>query len=149
MSLVQSTDPSRLVDTDSGGGANNYGLADVFDIHTYPYPGTPEPLSSQYGAIGEFGGLGAFIKGKEWVADKCYAYLTVGTPQKEADTYASMAASIVKNRQHVSASVYTQITDVELECDGFLNYDRTAKFDAAQMATVVAANQALINSNSE
>lgn len=28
----------------------------------------------------------------------------------------------------VSTSIYTQISDVELECDGFLNYDRTSIF---------------------
>ena len=47
-------------------------------------------------------------------------------------------------RADVRASVYTQITDVELECDGFLNYDRSNKFDAADTARIKAANQALI-----
>ena len=44
----------------------------------------------------------------------------------------------------VSASVYTQITDVELECDGFLNYDRSDKFTADEVESVRAANAALI-----
>jgi hypothetical protein len=37
-----------------------------------------------------------------------------------------------------------QITDVELECDGFLNYDRTNKFTAAQTTTIFNSNQQLI-----
>ena len=43
-----------------------------------------------------------------------------------------------------SASVYTQITDVELECDGFLNFDRTNKFSDADTAAIRSANQSLI-----
>jgi hypothetical protein len=44
--------------------------------------------------------------------------------------------------------MYTQITDVERECDGMLFMDRTAKFNASEMAAVVAANQALIEAGS-
>ena len=36
-------DPSRLVDADSGGGANNLHIGDVNDIHDYPYPKDPKP----------------------------------------------------------------------------------------------------------
>jgi hypothetical protein len=51
---------------------------------------------------------------------------------------------IILNRvQDISACVYTQITDVELECDGFLNYDRTHKFSKEDVANVRRANQAL------
>ena len=55
-----------------------------------------------------------------------------------------MAATIASRVDHVSASVYTQTTDVELECDGFLNYDRSNKFSAAQTAAVREANQKII-----
>lgn len=40
--------------------------------------------------------------------------------------------------------MYTQITDVELECDGFLNYDRTNKFNDADTSNIAASNEALI-----
>lgn len=40
--------------------------------------------------VGEFGGIGVFIKGKEWVAGKCGTYLHVDTPQDAADTYVKM-----------------------------------------------------------
>ena len=39
--------------------------------------------------------------------------------------------------------MYTQITDVELECDGFLNYDRTNKFTNEDIVKVRNANEAL------
>ena len=49
-----------------------------------------------------------------------------------------------KRAGQVSASVYTQITDVELECDGFLNYDRSDKFSSQGIQDIVTANQKLI-----
>ena len=97
--------------------------------------------------IGEFGGLGAFITGKEWAPGKCGTYLHCDTPQIEADLYVQMAGniSLYKNNPGTSVSIYTQITDVENECDGFLNMDRSNKFTPAQQQAIVAANAALIN----
>merc|ERR1712151_330006 len=36
----------------------------------------------------------------------------------------------------ISASVMTQVTDIELECDGFMNYDRTVKFTATELQQI-------------
>jgi len=145
VNFTRDLDPYRLIDAHSGGDMNAGG--DVNDIHTYPYPGNPKPNGKQYGMIGEFGGIGAFLDGKEWVPNKCHTYLKVDTPTEEASKYVSMAQTIAgyQKAKTASASVYTQITDVELECDGFLNYDRTNKFSAADTASIAAANQAIIN----
>ena len=82
--LIKTLDPTRPVDTDSGGGANDQKIADVNDVHTYPYPGDPVPSLQQYAMIGEFGGIGAFVQGKEWVPEKCGTYLKAATPDVEA-----------------------------------------------------------------
>jgi len=42
-------------------------------------------------------------------------------------------------------SRFAQITDVERECDGFYNYDRSNKFTRAQQDSIINANQALIH----
>jgi len=144
--IVLDLDASRLVDTNSGGPANGLFIADVNDIHSYPYPGDPKPSETQYAMIGEFGGIGAFIEGKEWVPNACGTYLHVDTPAEEAGVYVNMTYMI--NLNDVSVSIYTQITDVELECDGFLNYDRSSKFNAAEVQSIFAANQKLIDSSS-
>ena len=52
---VQGYDPHRLVDTNSGGPANNLHVGDVNDIHSYPWPGHPVPTSTQVAMVGEFG----------------------------------------------------------------------------------------------
>jgi len=144
VSFAKSLDSTRLFDTDSGGPANDLHLADVNDIHSYPYPGDPKPTKTQYGMIGEYGGIGAFVKGHEWVPNQCGTYLHVDTPQEEADTYIAMVKTIASRKADISVCIYTQITDVERECDGFLNYDRTNKFNAQQTQAVHDANVALI-----
>jgi hypothetical protein len=145
LEFTRALDPHRLIDTHSGGDVHVGG--DVNDIHTYPYPGNPQPSSTQYGMIGEFGGIGAFLPGKEWVPDKCHTYLKAANGTEEAQIYIKMAATIAgyQKAKTASASVYTQITDVELECDGFLNYDRTNKFSAEDTTAIAAANKALID----
>jgi len=144
VNMIESMDPTRPVDTDSGGGANNLYYGDVNDIHTYPYPGDPLPDPTQYAMVGEYGGVGAFVPGHEWVPGGCYAYLEVSTPTDEANTYINMTQSIYSNEVDISACVYTQITDVEEECDGFFNYDRTNKFSSQDTQRIYQANQFLI-----
>jgi hypothetical protein len=39
---------------------------------------------------GEYGGVGAFVKGKEWVPGGCSTYLHVDTPADEANTIINM-----------------------------------------------------------
>ena len=56
-----------------------------------------------------------------------------------------MARNILSKKKDISVSVYTQITDVERECDGFLNYDRTNKFTDDVTKTIAAANLQLIH----
>ena len=151
VALAKATDDwaARPVDTDSGGGANDplkYPFGDVNDIHDYPNPRLVTPTASKYAMIGEFGGVGAFVAGREWVPSKCHTYLKVDTPAQEAEAYINMTASLLQGAVStgLSASIYTQITDVELECDGFYNYDRTDKFDPPTKARVAAANRKLI-----
>lgn len=50
-----------------------------------------------------------------------------------------------KNKRDISISVYTQITDVETECDGYFNMDRTNKFSAQDTQRLIQANQNLID----
>jgi len=95
--------------------------------------------------IGEFGGIGAYVPGHQWVPNQCGAPLAVATPQDEANAYIAMTKTISSRRDDISVCIYTQISDVERECDGFLNYDRTNKFNTQQTQAVHDANQAMIH----
>ena len=57
--------------------------------------------------VGEFGGVGAFVEGKEWKPKSCHTYLKVDTPHDEATTYIGMAQTLQKRADHISASVCT------------------------------------------
>lgn len=39
---------------------------------------------------GEFGGIGAFVSGHEWVPGQCTTYLEANTPLDEANIYINM-----------------------------------------------------------
>ena len=100
--------------------------------------------------IGEYGGLGAFQTpepGHEWVPGACNTYKQVNTSQEFADTYVEYVRTVGAELEDVSAIVYTQPTDLERECDGFLNYDRTTKFTPAQTAAIRDANLKLVEAS--
>lgn len=88
--------------------------------------------------------MGTFKRGKEWRPEGCHAYQTVRTPKEQIEEYADMVGRIMRHVANVSAAIVTQITDVELECDGFLNYGRTSKFSRAETETIRAANIRLV-----
>lgn len=147
LKVARSFAPDHLFDTDSGGKANDLHIGDVNDVHTYPQPGDTQPSKTQYAMIGEYGGIGAFIDDKQWKPKMCHAYLPADTPAEEASYFLQMIAKLLENSDHISAAVYTQTTDVELECDGFLNFDRTHKFNSTEIEMIRAANDALIHSS--
>lgn len=134
----------RLVDTNSGGPADKLGLADVHDVHSYPYPAAPVPSATQYAEVGEYGGLGVFVAGHSWRDGACYTYLERPTPQAFVDSAVAFLGSLAMARDLVSAAILTQATDVECECDGLMNYDRSLKFDDAQTAMIAKANAAFL-----
>ena len=147
LETVKRLDPTRLVDIDSGGyTTSEVNIGDVLDRHTYPQPGTSLvfPTATQYALLGEFGGIGAIIKGKEWRVGGCHSYGEMATPADQASTYITMAKQLLSAVANISGAILTQVTDLESECDGFLNYDRSHKLNAEQLAAVKSANEAII-----
>ena len=93
---TKSYDPHRLVDTNSGGPANNLHVGDVNDIHSYPYPGKPSPSETQVAMVGEFGGIGTYTTGQhEWANGQCHTYLHVDNSTVYASTYITMINDII------------------------------------------------------
>ena len=120
---VRSIDPSRLVDNASGNEDKNCG--DVIDMHCYPGPDYPLPEENRAAVLGEFGGLGLPVDGHTWSTN---AWGYEGTKNKEDLTrgYEKLLnkAWEFKNKAGLSAVIYTQLTDVETECNGLITYDR-------------------------
>lgn len=119
-------DPSRLVNSASGG--NFFNTGHIIDLHNYPEPAMPDP--SIYGdtraiVLGEFGGLGLPVEGHVWQQKDNWGYQSFKTPEdllKRYITFTDRLETLIK--QGLSAAVYTQTTDVEVEINGFMTYDR-------------------------
>ena len=123
VAAVRSLDPTRLINNASGNDDKNCG--DVIDLHQYPGPGSPKPEERRAAVLGEFGGLGLGLDGHRW-ADGAWGYK--GTASIDALTrgYEKLLAKAweLKDTAGLSAVIYTQITDLETECNGLLTYDR-------------------------
>jgi hypothetical protein len=119
---VKALDPDRLVNQASGG--SHYDAGDVLDIHSYPPPACPTS-STQARACGEYGGIGMRVTGHMWNANS-WGYTMVNSGEELAAVYDSYSQQLssFKTNQGLSAAVYTQITDVEIEINGLMTYDR-------------------------
>jgi hypothetical protein len=138
--LVRKQDPTRLVNNASGW--TDRGVGDVHDIHSYPGPGMP-PLSQQRAAVlGEFGGLGLPLSGHTWQSEKNWGYRSYKNRDELTDAYVALISRLHQLvGEGLAAAVYTQTTDVEVEVNGLMTYDRAIiKMDDVKVST---ANRSL------
>ncbi|MDI9641191.1 glycoside hydrolase family 2 TIM barrel-domain containing protein [Kamptonema cortianum] len=120
---VKSYDPHRIVNAASGGNFTPGG--DVLDIHVYPGPGTPGRQDRKLAILGEFGGLGLVEKGHLWLEDGNWGYRNLETRTVLADRYRELIESLyLMKSSGLSGAIYTQTTDVEIEVNGLMTYDR-------------------------
>ena len=138
--LIRKHDPTRLVNNASGWA--DRGVGDVHDIHSYRGPAAPPVEGSRAAVLGEFGGLGLPIKGHSWLEEKSWGYRRYKTREKLTDAYLALLDNLRPLiGGGLSAAVYTQTTDVEIEVNGLMTYDRAMiKMDVDK---VVAANKRL------
>ncbi|SUZ80157.1 uncharacterized protein METZ01_LOCUS33011 [marine metagenome] len=116
-------DPSRLVNSASGG--NYYRTGDITDTHNYPDPKMLFFDNERVNVLGEYGGIGLAIDGHLWQPDKNWGYIKFKNSIEATDQYVSLANQLYKMIESgFSAAIYTQITDVEIEVNGLMTYDR-------------------------
>jgi hypothetical protein len=119
-------DPSRLVNSASGGSFHDVGH--ILDLHNYPGPVMPKPEifgSKQAIVLGEFGGLGLPLENHTWLNKDNWGYRTfqnADTLFKTYDNYLTQIGRFIN--RGLSAAIYTQTTDVEVETNGLMTYDR-------------------------
>src|SRR5690606_30336744 len=119
-------DPSRLVNSASGG--NFFQTGHIMDLHNYPDPAMPDP--ALYGTdrvlvLGEFGGLGLPVEGHTWQQKDNWGYQSFKTREELKARYERLIKDLANLVPlGLSAAVYTQTTDVEIETNGLMTYDR-------------------------
>ena len=133
-------DPSRLVNPASGG--NFYTCGDILDLHNYPGPAMYLYDAERANALGEYGGIGLVIEDHIWTPDRNWGYVQFKSPKEVTDEYVKYADELLRLAEAgFTAAVYTQTTDVEVEVNGLMTYDR--KVIKVDEDRVRAANKAL------
>jgi len=120
---LKQRDPSRLVNNASGW--TDKGVGDVSDAHSYPSPIRP-PLEDRRAAVlGEFGGLGLPLEGHTWIEKGNWGYRSYKSTDDLGQAYRDLLYQLrILVGEGLSAAIYTQTTDVEIEVNGMLTYDR-------------------------
>ena len=120
---LKQEDPTRLVDNASGW--TDAGVGDVLDIHDYPGPAIPPVDSTRALVLGEFGGLGLPLERHTWQAKDNWGYRRFADTTTLRTAYRVLLTELrVLEDAGLAAAVYTQTSDVEIEVNGLLTYDR-------------------------
>lgn len=136
-------DPTRLVNPASGG--NHYTCGDMLDLHNYPAPDMYLYDAQRANVLGEYGGIGYVLKGHIWEPDRNWGYIQFNSSEDVTNEYVKYADQLYDMiAKGFSAAVYTQTTDVEVEVNGLMTYDRMIiKLDENRLKK---ANQRICNS---
>jgi Glycosyl hydrolases family 2, TIM barrel domain len=132
---IKKTDPSRIVNGHTGEllyvnkelrspSPNAYVSADMTDVHDCPGPGIGPYLPGKVRVLGEWGGVRVVTPGHEWDPSKGWGYI-----QSAASEFARKYEFMIRHlklfeEEGLSASIYTQPFDVEIEENGLITYDR-------------------------
>ena len=120
---IKQKDPTRLVNNASGWTDKNAG--DVSDVHSYPNPVRPPLEDKRAAVLGEFGGLGLPLEGHTWIEKGNWGYRSYKNTQELGDAYRDLMYQLrILVGEGLAAAIYTQTTDVEIEVNGMLTYDR-------------------------
>ena len=134
---VKGYDPTRLVDHASGWF--DQGGGDFQSKHIYVKKlKRPNPDGRAF-VISEFGGYSLKIPNHMWDETKKFGYRFYETREELTAAYLALLENELKPliAQGLTAAVYTQTTDVEIEINGFLTYDRAVeKMDTEQLRRV-------------
>jgi len=129
--LTRELDPTRLINSASGGNfelEGNRVVGDILDLHNYPDPVIPDPAifgSNSCLVLGEYGGLGLPIGGHTWQQKDNWGYQSFKSQEELEARYRALVEDLKELiSKGLAAAVYTQTTDVEIETNGLMTYDR-------------------------
>jgi hypothetical protein len=148
--LVKNLDPSRLVNENSACcGAPMSTSGDVKDYHYYSAPSCPSPDDNRALANGEYGGLVLRKPGNMWNDNAWGTWARVLNTDNEFTNAFVDYCNVLKNLRNyrgMSASVFTQWTDIEAEINGHYTYDR--KILKGDLSKIKPALQSTADNNS-
>ncbi|MDZ4830840.1 MAG: glycoside hydrolase family 2 TIM barrel-domain containing protein [Phycisphaerae bacterium] len=136
--LIRERDPTRLVNAASGW--IDRGTGDIFDIHDYASSvagKAPPGDAKRANVFGEFGGLALAVPGHVW-SDAGWGYQKFDRPGALEESYARLVSELAEQAiDGISGAIYTQTTDVEVEINGLMTYDRDViKINSARIGAI-------------
>ena len=139
--FTKKQDSTRLINAASGG--NHRICGNFLDLHSYPHPAQYLKVDNLINILGEFGGLALDIKGHTWKEDN-WGYKTCKSKEEVTEKYEEYINLLINSFKSFSAAIYTQTTDVEIEINGLITYDR-AEIKVIEKR-IKAVNEKIINS---
>jgi len=120
---VKRYDPTRLVNGPSGW--TDHGVGDALDMHRYPGPDMFPVMPDRLSVLGEVGGIGLAIDDHTWAKGRSWGYVSDKTTEESFARYTVLLEKLARLASYgLAASVYTQTSDVEIEINGLVTYDR-------------------------
>ena len=123
--FIRNIDRTRIIDTVSGWHDQGVGKTELKSLHTYytplRVPKDPRPV-----VLSEFGGYSMKTEGHVFDESKEFGYKKFKT---QADLTAALEKLYLKKlmpliKKGLCGCIYTQVSDVEEEINGFVTYDR-------------------------
>ncbi len=123
--ITEDSDPSRLVDRTSGWfdqGGGDFNSRHVYFIKLKD----PKRKDKRAYFISEYGGYNLAVEGRLWNKEKEFGYKTMKSSEELTKKYTELIREqlIPLISRGLSAAVYTQLSDVEIEINGLYTYDR-------------------------
>ena len=142
--FTRAQDPTRLINYASGGNFERCS-GDILDLHNYPHPEMYLYDSDYINVLGEYGGIGWPVEGHLWQPDRNWGYIQFKSADEVLDVYEKYADMLIELIDDgFAAAIYTQTTDVEIEVNGLMTYDR--KVVKLDMERLNAINRRVIDS---
>ncbi len=123
---MKQTDPTRLIDSVSGWNDQGKNTSDTKSQHIYFRPITVPRFEKRCRVLSEFGGYSCKIDGHVFSPKKSFGYRIYKNKDKLNAAFKKLYEKrIIPNvAKGLSATVYTQVSDVEEEINGIITYDR-------------------------
>lgn len=123
---MKKIDPTRLIDSVSGWNDQGKGTADTKSLHIYFKPLFVPKNDDRCYILSEFGGYSIKTEGHVFSPNKSFGYRIYKSPKTYANAFKKLYEKTIipKIEQGLSATVYTQVSDVEEEINGLVTYDR-------------------------
>ena len=137
---IREKDPTRIIDSVSGWHDQGVGKTELRSLHTY-YTPLKVPKDKRPVVLSEFGGYSMKCDGHVFDESKEFGYKKFKTQEELLSAlrklYLEKLLPLIE--KGLCGCIYTQVSDVEEEINGFVTYDRKIiKIPVAEMAKINA-----------